>query len=137
MTSDKSTRNDMIRRCISLSAKTKSRNIVERKEMRDEIVRRVNKKISERNQLKRRQGVKARKLSEAQIRDYFCRSSGQVGDGWTNEQLNSMTQIVEGDMQDRFIQHVWHDKATHQDLIWTGKVVDTDSSTDGEPQLIV
>ena len=133
MASNKSTRNDMITQCISLAAKTKSSSIVERKEMRDEILRKINKKISERNQLKRRQGAKARKLSEAQIRDYFCRSSGQVGDGWTNEQLNFMTQIVEGDMQDRFIQHVWDDKATHQDLIWTGKVVDTDGSADGEP----
>ena len=133
---DRTTRNNRITRCVSLAAKTKSKSIGERKAMREEIIKRVNKKIKERQQLKRRQGEKSRKLLEEKVKSHFCRQD-EVDIEWSAEQLKTMSQIVQGDVLDRFVQHIWHDKDTHRDLIWTGHIIEKDCTSDGEPLLVV
>ena len=137
MSLDKKTRNNMIMKCVSLAAKVKKKSIEERIAMREDIVWRVNKKILERNQLKRRQGERARKLLEQKVKAFFC-TGNQADLKFTDEQLRTMTQLVEGDdVVERFIQHIWYDKDTKKDLIWSGRIVGIDCTATGEPTLKV
>ena len=71
------------------------------------------------------------------MKAFFC-TGNQADLKFTDEQLRTMTQIVEGDdVVERFIQHIWYDKDTKKDLIWSGRIVDIDCTATGEPTLKV
>ena len=81
----------------------KKKRIEERTAMREDIVQRVIKKMIKRNQLKRRQGERARKVLEQKV-NAFCCTGDQADLKLTDEQVRTMTQLVEGDdVVNRFI----------------------------------
>ena len=68
----------------------------------------------------------------------FCCTGDQADHKLTGEQVRTMTQLVEGDdVVGRFIQHIWHDKDTKEDLIWSGRIVGIDCTATAEPTLRV
>ena len=130
---DKSMRNNTIIKCVYLASKVKKSNIYAMRAMHNEIVERVRNKVAMRGKKKRRDvETKIRQIMAPNKNIDLCATLG-----CSITQQRDFVDIVRGDVINRYIVHLWHDKEINMDVVWSGRIVAKEDMFTDKPLLTI